>query len=63
MSLPLNKLNYFRSKNRRLMYSKTEILLFCGAELMLAALMLHIQDYISMKNVNGFGIPSKIDAY
>lgn len=25
--------------------------------------MLHIQDYISIKNVNGFGIPSKIDAY
>ena len=45
------------------MYSKTEILLFCRAELMLAILMLHIQDYISIKNVNGFGIPSKIDAY
>lgn len=63
MNIPLNKLNYFRSKNRRLMYSKTEILLFCRAELMLAVLMLHIQDYISMKNVNGFGIPSKLDAY
>lgn len=45
------------------MYSKTEISLFCRAELMLAVIMLHIQDYISMKNVNGFGIPSKIDAY
>lgn len=45
------------------MYSKTEILLVCRAELMLAILMLHIQDYISIKNVNGFGIPSKRDAY
>lgn len=45
------------------MYSKTEILLFCRAELMSAVLMLHIQDYISIKNVKGFGIPSKIDAY
>lgn len=45
------------------MYSKTEILLFCRAELMLVVLMLHIPDNISMKYVNGFGIPSKIDAY
>lgn len=30
---------------------------------MLAILMLHSQDYISIKSVNGFGIPSKIDAY
>lgn len=63
MSFIPNKLNYFRSKNRALIYSKTEILLFCRAELMLAILMLHSQDYISIKSVNGFGIPSKIDAY
>lgn len=63
MSFILNKLNYFRSKNRRLLYSKTKIFLVCRAELMLAILTMHSQDYISIKNVNGFGIPSKIDAY
>lgn len=45
------------------MYGKAQILLFCRAELMLATLVLHIQDYISIKIVNGFGIPSNIAAY
>lgn len=48
MRFILNKLNYFRSKNKGLLYSKTEILLFCRAELMSAILMLHIEDYISI---------------
>lgn len=48
MSFILNKLNYFRSKNIGLLYSKTEILLFSRAELTSAILMLHIEDYISI---------------